>query len=349
MIDKSKTCVIISSYLPSYKEIAFTSLTIEGYKALGFDVCITSHTAIPTELQKACKYSVYSDENELLKYTRPVTFSRFFTYDNFRYNTTNGNGAGSYSFAILLNLWNAIEILKNKGYTHFLLADNDALFDKVDGALLLEHMEESNFYDLDFFGYKESEQLIVSSFFGGKISTWLDIMNKINTGEKYLEFIEESGHGSYNPTFEGFINNLIQTKHLVNHKVYAHPLRVYFKNEWQGRQGGGFCCLPLFDQSYLIAEITKGGIGDNRDNFYLVLENVAGAGKTYRVQTYQDDNLVLDFDYIEGSTISYYGLGNEGENWEIKILDDQNKVVFSKKQTREEVLWDSNCYLQIYK
>ena len=165
MINKEKTIVIVSGHLPSYREITLAGLTIEGWKSMGFDVCITSHSPIPSELQKASKYSIYTDEN--VKTEWPLDSGMFVTHrsNNFAYSSNFGNQISNYSIAILLNLKNALTMLKDKGYTNFIFGDNDALFDIEDGKLLLSHMEESNFEELDFFGYKEGHMMVVTSFF----------------------------------------------------------------------------------------------------------------------------------------------------------------------------------------
>jgi len=342
-MNKEKTCVIISSYLPTYKEIALTSLTIEGYKTLGFDVCLTSHTPIPSELQKACNYSIYTDENPLMKWRRPVTFYKYHQYPGFTYYT--GDSGGTYSFAILLNLWDAMNILKDKGYTHFLLADNDSLFDTEDGKLLLSHMEESNFYDLDIFGYKENDNFIVSSFFGGKISTWLNIMNKISTPEKYLDFIDKNSnfdvnfgqHGyKYQPTLECFIHDLITNGFLPKHKIYAHPLRYYFRNKWQGKQGQGKVFFPLFETSFICPSITKEHL---TDTFYLIIDVMSSRGLSHQIQLYRDGELIKDFTFQEkGVNIHWWRLGNEGEKFNIKVFDEKQKLTQDLSYTKEQVL-----------
>ena len=75
MLNKSEICVIVGGYPQNHQDTALLSLTIESFKRYGYDICLVSHSPINNDLQKASKYTIYSDENYsplIIRAARPV-------------------------------------------------------------------------------------------------------------------------------------------------------------------------------------------------------------------------------------------------------------------------------------
>ena len=61
---------------------------------------------------------------------------------NFRYQTNFGGEMGAYSYAILLNLLNGLNLLKTKGFKFFIFAESDTVIDYLSYNRLLEYLKE---------------------------------------------------------------------------------------------------------------------------------------------------------------------------------------------------------------
>ena len=63
MMNKEKTCVIISSYPQSNIDNSLLSLTIESWTQQGYDILLATHSPVPQDIQKAVKYYEESEAN----------------------------------------------------------------------------------------------------------------------------------------------------------------------------------------------------------------------------------------------------------------------------------------------
>ena len=157
MIDKQKVCVIIGSYPQNYKDTTLLGLTIESFKTQGYDICLVSHSPINQELQQASKYTIYSDENQILKFPTPSVVTEFCDGADLRFQTNHGNKVGQHSFAVLMNIKNGLWLLKNKKYTHFIYVENDTFLTSKDQKLLENKLEEFNFMENDYWFMLENQ------------------------------------------------------------------------------------------------------------------------------------------------------------------------------------------------
>ena len=333
----------MSSWLPSHREVSLAGLAIEGWKNLGFEICISSHSPIPSSLQKSCKYSIYTDENCLTSYSEEVQIGTFYHDDTFKYKTNKGNTAGSHSIPILYNLYNALLFVKGKGYTNFILADNDIVFDFKDGAKFIEHLFESNFEILDLFGYRENSSCIVSNLFAGKISSWLKIFDKLQmdnleTARKnYLEICWPY------PLLENFIHYALTEGWFTKYKIYPSPIRDYFTSKWQGSQEGGIVDFPLFNITNISAtpEIVK--VVGNEQEFCLVVKNQGKFSKEGKIEVYGDGELIAKNNEYHFGGVFWWMLNNSYDHYQVKLFY-KDKIITTWERSRNEIL---NGYSQI--
>ena len=105
---KDQTCVIISSYPQNHLDHSLLNLTVESWKSQGYDICLVSHSPLNPDTQKASKYYIYTDENEMLEYPEISNITWYHGSPEFLYQTNWGNTLGKHSYAILKNIQNTL-------------------------------------------------------------------------------------------------------------------------------------------------------------------------------------------------------------------------------------------------
>ena len=114
---KENICLIIGTYPTTYLDSALLGLTLESWRQQGYDICLASHSPVSQELQKAAKYYIYSDENQMLDFPTYSNITWYHVNEQFRYQTNWGNTLGRHSYAVLQNIKNCIHFLSSKKYS----------------------------------------------------------------------------------------------------------------------------------------------------------------------------------------------------------------------------------------
>jgi hypothetical protein len=339
MVNKNNICVIVGSYPQNHLDSALVSLTIESFKRHGYDVCLTSHTPVSTELQQASKYFIYSDENHTLKFPEPSSVAIFFADDRITYQTNNGNKLGAHSYAILMNLKNALWLLKNKHYTNFLYVECDTFLNSEDHKTLELELSKCQFDQRDYWFMIETQSngvIPVTSMFGGNIDFFNTALNTINTPEDYLEVGKKINAYS----LEGFVAaKFLQDPSPNGVTVNTRP-RDLFTSEWLGISSLGNIQIPNLESGLIIEpDIVK---EKNGDKIYFVIPNNVKKEKV-DIKLYRDNNIVVSNEIGTGP-LYYWAFEQNGvKSWKIEIYHNK-KMIAQVEKTTEEILWNYWSY-----
>jgi hypothetical protein len=340
MINKNNICVIVGSYPQNHLDSALVSLTIESFKRHGYDVCLTSHTPVSTELQQVSKYFIYSDENHILKFPEPSSLAIFHADDRITYQTNNGNKLGAHSYSILINLKNALWLLKNKHYTHFLYVECDTFLNSEDHKILESELTKYQFDQKDYWFMIENQTppsvVPVTSMFGGNIDFFNISLNTITTPEEYLEVCKKVNAYS----LEGFITSKFLYEPTLNGITVNTRPRDLFTSEWVGISSLGNIQIPGLESKFTIEpDIVK---EKNGDKIYFVIPNSIKNEKI-DIKLYTDDNLVVSNEIGAGPLYYWsFDLGNI-KSWRIEIYHEK-KLLTQVERTTEEILWNYWSY-----
>lgn len=334
MIDKEKICVIIGSYPQNYKDTSLLGLTIESFKLQGYDICLVSHSPINNELQQASNYTIYSKENLILEFPTPSPVTEFCDTKDVRFQTNHGNKVGRHSFAILMNIKNALYLLNNKKYTHFLYAESDTFLTDKDQNLLESKLNEADFLEKEYWFMLENPQtnLVITSLFGGKIDVFLNTLKSINTPEDYLK-IESS-------SLEIFMGKLFPD----NNNYHNIKPRDIFESKWLGISSYGSISFPnLNNKIKVVVDIVRNFKDDNNVFFIINTNNITDL---VTVKLYKNNQNIITADITTGP-LYYWGYPKQDTNtWKIEIWKN-NKIISHVERTTEEIFWNKMSYFQI--
>jgi len=344
MINKNEICIIVGSYPQDHLDTTLVSLTIESFKRQGYDICLTSHTPVSNDLQKASKYFIYSDENYTLNFPEPSSIATYFANNEIHYTTNWGNRMGAHSLAILMNMKNALYLLKNKKYKSFIYVECDTFLNSNDHKILESKLNEIDFHNKDYWFMLESSTnmiIPVTTIFGGNIDYFSNKFTQIETEEDYLKIGSSIGGYSLEAIFSVlFCINPSSNSYLDN----TRP-RDLFSSNWLGISNYGTISIPGLDNSFDV-EIDivkqKGGLEDNV--FFVVSQH--SINKNIDLKMYKD-NILIDQGNITTGPL-YYWMFNKGEaqTWKFEIYY-QDKLIKTVERTTENIFWNKWSFFEI--
>jgi hypothetical protein len=343
-IDKSNICVVISSYPQNYLDHSLLGLTIESWKQQGYDICLVSHSPLNPDVQKASKYYIYSDENEILEYPEYSPMTWYHWDDNFLYQTNWGNTLGNHSYAILKNMQNAFQLLRPKRYTHFIYVEVDGFLTNENHDTLNKRLEEADFMNQNYWlpvEMIEDKYLPITNFFGGRLDYFNEQLKQILTPEKYMEIAIKCGGYSLESFFaEMFIKNPIGKGYFerVNSRN-IEPID-WLDNEWFGSSRGGEVNVPKLKHRDWWLDIVK---DKNSNNLYAI---VSGTGHKFNTKLvfYKDNQQLNEMDLKTGP-FYWFKLGSEGKKWKLEQKFN-NEVIKKVEYTKEQVLNNIHSHIE---
>ena len=339
MIDKNNICVIVGSYPQNHLDTALVSLTIESFKRHGYDVCLTSHTPVSIELQQASKYFIYSDENHTLTFPSPSSLAIFFDDGKITYQTNNSNKLGSHSYAILMNLKNALWLLKNKHYTHFLYVECDTFLNSEDHKALETELNRCQFEKKDYWFMIENQNkgiVPVTSMFGGNIDFFNTALDSTSTPEEYLEVGKKVNAYS----LEGFVASKFLYNPSPNGITVNTKPRDLFTSEWLGISSLGNIQIPGLENDFTIEPDIV--MEKNGSKIYFVIPNSVKNEKI-KIKLYKDNNLVVSNEIGTGPLYYWAFDQNDIKVWKLEIYY-KDKLLTQVEKTTEEILWNNWSY-----
>ena len=343
MLNKKDICVIIGCYPQNHVDSTLVSLTLEGFKRQGYDICLTSHIPLSNELQKASKYYIYSDENYTLNFPKPSSITIFFASEELHYQTNWGNRMGIHSLAILMNMKNALSLLQSKKYKNFIYVECDTILNSNDHNLLESKLKEISFSEKNYwFMIENSNNMVVpvTTIFGGNIDYFNNIFNLINTEEEYLNICNQVGAYSLEALFSALFCNVIDEKGYLD---YTKP-RDIFSSKWLGISNYGTVSIPELDDEFDVdIDIVKEK-GNTENHIFCVLF-FNKKEEPINIKFYKDNNLVSDLEIITGA-LNYwvYEIDNT-KNWKVEVYHN-NKLLKIVNRTIDEILWNGWSYFE---
>jgi hypothetical protein len=295
MINKNNICVIIGSYPTTYLDNSLLGLTIESWKQQGYDICLVSHTPLNTDIQKAAKYSIYTDENDILKFDNFSDITWYYSCPEFLYQSNWGNTIGKHSFAVLKNIQNALYFLKSKQYTHFIYADSDSFLNIDEHSFLENNLAETDFLNKNTWfmtEYSGNVFLPASSMFAGSIDYFYSKIESFQTPQDYLKYC---GTGY---SLESFISKLFfENGPTDTDIIIPQPARQIFTNPWYGISSNGSNLVPGLKHKDWWLDFVR----DDKDNsiIYLIITNSNYQFNT-TIKLFKDNQLATEFDHTTG-------------------------------------------------
>lgn len=346
MINKNNICIIVGSYPQNHMDTALASLTIESFKRQGYDICFVSHSPLNNDIQKTCKYYIYSDENHTLKFPKPTSVGTYHANTDIHYQTNWGNKIGSHSYSVLTNLKNAFYLLQHKSYKKFIYVDSDTFLHQEDHELLETKLAETDFENKDFWFMLESEEnnmpLPTTAFFAGDIAHFNDVLSQIDSPEKYLEF--GSLVGGY--ALEAIFGALFICEGHNGHLERTAP-RYLFKSPWLGISSTlGKTIIPGLNPPFQVnADILKYKQIEALNCIAFVIE-FNSRNELITAKLYKDNNIVVSTELTTGPIIWWVYECEDTKVWKIELYH-KDELVTKVERTTEEIFWNNWSFLEI--
>ena len=318
---KNNTCVVIGSYPTNYLDNSLLGLTIESWKQQGYDICLVSHSPLNPDLQKAVKYYIYTDENDILKFNEISDVTWYYGCPEFLYQSNWGNTIGKHSFAVLKNIQNALYFLKSKNYTHFIYADSDSFLTDEEHIFLENNFNEQDFLNKEtWFMIEDSKKALLpaTSMFAGQIDYFYNKLNPFQTTKDYLEYC---GIGY---SLESFMGRLFFTDGTTKQDIILNqPAREIFKNPWYGISSNGSNLIPGLKHKDWWLDLVR---DDKDENYiYLIVTNSAYKFETI-IKLYKDNNLITEFEHITGAFLWVKLEVGDTKKWKVENWIGPEKI-----------------------
>ena len=195
---KNKKITIIDCFIQSDSIKSKLKDAIRKIKSTGSDVMLVSNTSADKDIIDMCDFYLYDRRNQLFRkeYTNVVDVHFFNSTGSFiAYNIKPG--LQRHGLSVLVNLFNALDVAKSMGYTHFQRIECDDIF----GEMSLEFMTEvpdivgDNKKGLFYLNESPGENNISFHYFYCEIDYFLNSVNRINNENDYVEYLlRENGN-----------------------------------------------------------------------------------------------------------------------------------------------------------
>jgi hypothetical protein len=337
LIDRKKTCVLIGAHPQNSNDSALLSLTIEGIKRQGYKICLVSHSPVNIDIQKSVNYYVYSDENEILTlplYSNSVIFSN---YTNYHYQSNLGNKLGTTHYASLINLKNGLNLLKEKGFSHFIYHNYDYFLNQKDHTVLETQLKDLTNLDYWFMndGYDRNSLFPILSIYAGKITYFLDLINVANSPETYLKYC-----GS-NYILEFFVKHRIKDCEGIGIIENFRPSDI-FTSKWAGIADTKGLHLPDYDVVNAYVDLVRDY--DNENHIYGILP-LCNSSHNVVVNLYKNDVKILSNTLKLGSMYWWWYKTNDNDKWKIECLLSE-RIISSVERSSIEILSNKPSFLK---
>jgi len=333
-MDLTKVCAIIGCYPQTNIDSAILSLTIEGVKKQGYKTCLVSHAPVNADIQKAVNYFLYTDENELLPVVKP-NFFVFAEYDNLYYQTNNFISVHSY--AVFINIKNALNLLQSKEYTHFVYFESDCFLNHNDHIKLSNMLDNANLMGINYWfmneSYKSGNLLPVTSIFAGNVNYFLDLLSTVKNKEDFIL-------SSDNQNLECFLGKKIQNT--TNGVIEQINPRDCFTSYWMGLSADGMVKIPGINNVEIKIDILKNQDGYNNLGFIFIYQGVIDI----EVNLFINDTMIVS-ERINLANTFFYWLRDAEYSDVLKMeCRNHNQVLKSITMTGKEVFENNLSYIK---
>jgi len=127
--NKMKTITIVDSFVHSESVKMKLEAFVKMLNEKGHEILLVSNTVVNEDILKYCKYYLYDSNNRLFQdiFTDVKDINLWKIMDGFKVNE-HTSGLQKHGLSVLVNLFNALKMAKNLGYTHFQRVEADDIF-----------------------------------------------------------------------------------------------------------------------------------------------------------------------------------------------------------------------------
>jgi hypothetical protein len=264
---KMKVITIIDAFITDPKEEQLLVNFIDSVKTMGDDLFLTSNTPISKEIQGKVENFFYDHRNQLFKekYEKYEWVNYWTKYETFKVNNTFIH-TQKHGLSVLINLYRAVAIAKDLGYTHFYKMEYDAIMgnetkDKI--QRLNKECVENNQKGVFFIENFDNHSSMSVHYFFCEIDFFLNNFWNIKSEEDYIKFIEkEYGYKNFQ-IMENFMYENLKKINPVDVDVRedffgyfsdtfwnSKQTRVYYEKESQECASDIYLCYEKKDDVY---------------------------------------------------------------------------------------------------
>lgn len=210
-----KSIVIIDCFVHSKKVEEKLKNCVLNLKKYKHDVLLMSNSIISEEILNLVDYYVYDKENRLFSdgdyKADPITLYKI--YDNIEiYEVVSG--VQRHGLSVMRNLFKAIKIAKEYGYTHFHRVEVDDIM----GEISLDNMALAPRLGVDgIFYFNEND--ISFHYMYCSIDYFLNNVREINTEEDYYDYLKNEMNSDSFRNVEEFVRHNLNNSDLTNIKT----------------------------------------------------------------------------------------------------------------------------------
>lgn len=210
-----KSIVIIDCFVHSKKVEEKLKNCVKNLKRYNQDILLMSNSIISEEVLSFVDYYIYDKENRLFSDSNynadPITLYKI--YDNIEiYEVVSG--VQRHGLSVMRNIFKAIKIAKEYGYTHFHRVEVDDIM----GDISLNNMTLVPNLDTDgVFYFNEND--ISFHYFYCSIDYFLNNVKEINTEEDYYDYLKNEMKSSSFRNAEEFVRHNLDKADLTNIKT----------------------------------------------------------------------------------------------------------------------------------
>lgn len=210
-----KSIVIIDCFVHSKKVEEKLKNCVENLKRYNQDILLISNSIISEDVLSFVDYYIYDKENRLFSdgdyKADPITLYKI--YDNIEiYEVVSG--VQRHGLSVMRNLFKAIKIAKEYGYTHFHRVEVDDIM----GEISLDNMTLAPRLGVDgLFYFNEND--ISFHYMYCSIDYFINNIREINTEEDYYNYLKNEMESSSFRNVEEFVYHNLNNSDLTNIKT----------------------------------------------------------------------------------------------------------------------------------
>jgi len=192
-MNRNKTISIIDCFVHDKKVEDNLIRAIDRLKKSGNDVLLVSNTTVGKDILDKVDYYLYDKRNQLFKKEYDnVTDVNFWTdHGGFIVNNWK-SGLQKHGLSVLINLFNAIDLAENLGYTHFQRFETDDLYGTESMEWIKSipnYVSESNKKGMFYLNPGNSPADASFHYFFCEIAYFKKIMQRISNEEDYEKYL----------------------------------------------------------------------------------------------------------------------------------------------------------------
>jgi hypothetical protein len=115
-----KSILILDAFITDKQDEELLNGFIDSVKSINDDIMLMSNTTISKETQEKIEYLFYDKRNQLFKekYSKYDYVNYWTSYEGFKVSNWFPH-TQNHGLSVLINLFRAVKITKELGYTHF--------------------------------------------------------------------------------------------------------------------------------------------------------------------------------------------------------------------------------------